>query len=216
MLRVLLRAWIGLDWPGLAGIRRGSGRDGIRLGQAGIVAALIVLNGPPAVGKSTIARMYADNHPLALRIDIDDVRDWLGGWRQAPHAAGLRARALATALARDHLQAGLDVVVAQLYGHANHLDELEVTAGELGANYHEIVLMSDLASTRERFKQRGGPRLQEAFEAPNGLDVIVDLHQRVEALARDRPQATVVASTANDIDATYAAVLSALDHTPDA
>lgn len=180
-----------------------------------MVPALIVLNGPPAVGKSTVARRYADNHPFALRIDVDEVRDWLGAWRHDPRAAGLRARALATAMTRDHLEAGHDVVVAQLYGQPDHLDELQAATDALGAHYHEIVLMSDLASTLERFRQRGGPRLHEALEAPEGLDGIAQLHQRVEALARERPHATVVASIADDIDATYEAVLHALDQHAD-
>lgn len=63
------------------------------------VPALIVLNGPPAAGKSTMARRYADDHHLALCIDVDELRDRLGAWRQAPATAGLRARALATAMA---------------------------------------------------------------------------------------------------------------------
>lgn len=183
----------------------------IRLGQAVVVSALIVLNGPPAVGKSTLARMYADNHPMTLRIDVDEVRDYLGGWRHDPPAAGLRARALATAMTRDHLRAGHDVVIAQLYGQPDHLVELDATAGELGASYHEIVLMNDLATTLVRFRQRGGPRLQEALEGPEGLDVVAHLHRRVETLARERPQARVVASLAEDIDGTYEAVLHTLD-----
>ena len=71
--------------------------------------------------------------------------------------------------------------------------------------------MNDLVTTLVRFRQRGGPRLQEALEGPAGLDVIAQLHQRVETLARERPQAKVVASLAEDIDGTYEAVLNALD-----
>ncbi|WP_410647284.1 hypothetical protein [Amycolatopsis sp. cmx-4-54] len=34
---------------------------------------LSVLNGPPACGKSTLARRYAEEHPLTLNLDVDDV-----------------------------------------------------------------------------------------------------------------------------------------------
>lgn len=175
-----------------------------------MVPVLIVLNGPPAVGKSTMARRYADAHPLALRVDVDEVRDWLGAWRQAPQAAGLRARALATAMAADHLRSGHDVVIAQLYGGADHLVELEALAAETGAGYHEIVLMTDLASTLERFTRRGGPRLEEALTASGGLDSIATLHQRVETMAHSRPQATLVASTPGDVTATYEAMIDVI------
>lgn len=85
---------------------------------------LVVLNGPPAAGKSTMAKRYADAHPMTLRIDVDELRGWLGAWTESPHDAGLRARALAVAMTRDHLRAGHDVVVAQLYGWSDHLDQL--------------------------------------------------------------------------------------------
>jgi len=43
------------------------------------VPRLILLNGPPAAGKSTLAQMYADEHPLTLNLDIDKIRSLLGG-----------------------------------------------------------------------------------------------------------------------------------------
>jgi 2-phosphoglycerate kinase len=42
------------------------------------VARLILLNGPPGIGKSTLAQRYVDDHPLALNLDIDSVRRLLG------------------------------------------------------------------------------------------------------------------------------------------
>ena len=171
---------------------------------------LLVLNGPPAAGKSTIARLYADRHPLALRLDVDEIRDGLGDWRHQPEAAGLRARALATAMARDHLRSGHDVVVAQTYGRPEHLDELRSVAREAGAAYNEIVLEVDLEATLTRFHERGGPRLAEALETPAGLSAIAELHRRVRYLQEARPWATGVESITGDPLATYDAIIRVL------
>lgn len=174
--------------------------------------ALIVINGPPAVGKSTLARMYANEHPLALRIDVDELRDGLGHWWDAPEEAGSRARAMAAAMAREHLSSGHDVVIAQLYGRADHLDALEATARDVGCRFYEIIVTTDVASTLERFERRGGPRWQETLDGPSGLNAIADLHERVEEIARLRPQATVVESLPGDPTGTYQALLRLIRH----
>lgn len=45
-----------------------------------IIARLIHLNGPPGVGKTSIARRYLADHPLTLMVDIDNLRAALGQW----------------------------------------------------------------------------------------------------------------------------------------
>jgi hypothetical protein len=148
---------------------------------------------------------------MALRIDIDDLRDCLGSWSQAPAAAGVRARALATAMALDHLRSDHDVIVAQAYGQPDHLDELAALASEVGATYFEIVLTADAASTLERFTRRGGPRLEEALAAPQGLDGIAAFAEQIERLARTRPRSRFVALVPDDVAATYDRLLEALE-----
>jgi predicted kinase len=49
---------------------------------------MILLNGPPSCGKSTLARRYAQEHPLSLNLDVDRIRDLIGGWQDAPHGQG--------------------------------------------------------------------------------------------------------------------------------
>jgi hypothetical protein len=75
---------------------------------------LVLLNGPPASGKSTLAAAWIASRPLALALDIDLVRGQLGRWRDEPTASGLAARALALSMIHVHLRAGHDVVVPQL------------------------------------------------------------------------------------------------------
>jgi predicted kinase len=102
---------------------------------------MIVLNGPPGCGKSTLAQMYVDAHPLSLNLDIDRVRSLIGRWRDEPYQAGLLARAIALAAARTHLAAGHDVVMPQFLGRPTFLEQVERLAGEVGAHFHEIVLL---------------------------------------------------------------------------
>ena len=41
---------------------------------------LLHLNGPSGVGKSTLARAWADRHPGTLLCDIDELRTCVSGW----------------------------------------------------------------------------------------------------------------------------------------
>ena len=59
------------------------------------MARLVLINGLPSTGKSTLARLYADRHPLTLALDLDVLRGMLGRWLDHPVDAGLRARAMA-------------------------------------------------------------------------------------------------------------------------
>jgi predicted kinase len=115
---------------------------------------MIVLNGPPAIGKSTLARLYVRRHPLALNGDLDGVRRLLGGWHDDPTGATLLARALTLAMARRHLDAGYDVVLPQYLGRPQFLEQAEEVATQAGARFLEFVLMDDRDEVVRRFNAR--------------------------------------------------------------
>jgi hypothetical protein len=106
-----------------------------------VVPRLILINGPPACGKSTMARMYADGHPLALVLDVDQVRGCLGRWRKdLPSAGAPRGRSRWPRLAPPARRARRGP--ARLLGRPDFLTGLERAARGAGAGFAEIILMA--------------------------------------------------------------------------
>lgn len=103
------------------------------------MARLILLNGAPGVGKSTVARRLVDVRPLALLLDLDVVRSWLGPSDDVT-ASYLAARGVSLAMASERLRSGHDVVVPQYLGRPEFVVELESLAGATGSTFVEIAL----------------------------------------------------------------------------
>jgi ATP-dependent 26S proteasome regulatory subunit len=62
--------------------------------------SLLLLNGPPGIGKSTLGSRPVADRSLALCLDLDLVRAMLGRWQQSPQDSGLLARELAAVMIR--------------------------------------------------------------------------------------------------------------------
>jgi len=118
------------------------------------VPLLVLLNGAPASGKSTIAAALVDRRQLSLNLDIDVVRGQLGCWLDEPSEAGLAARSLAVAMARTHLQSGRDVFVPQFLVRPGFADELASLAADCDAEFVSIALIVDRETARSSFAAR--------------------------------------------------------------
>nr|WP_281358902.1 AAA family ATPase [Flexivirga aerilata] len=113
-----------------------------------------MLNGPPAVGKSTLARLRADRAPMTLSLDPDELRGLLGA--SVRHTQdGMRAvRELAVAMAGTHLRAGHDVWLPQLVLDESFLDRLAQVAEAAGADFRELLLIDSLQHISRRVAAR--------------------------------------------------------------
>lgn len=140
--------------------------DALGRGQQG---RLVLLNGLPGVGKSTLSRAYVATRPGALNLDIDILRTMLGGpWEQTADLG----RSLALQLIRMHLDKGHEVVVPQLVADPEQLDRFEEVAEDA-----EFVMVLVEGESRP-----GSQPWQEGV-APAAVE---DYRQRLEQLMTHR------------------------------
>jgi predicted kinase len=177
--------------------------------------ALLLLNGPPGIGKSTVARLLTNSRPLALCLDIDQLRRSLGQWMDFPQESGGLARHLALAAAAQHLRSGHAVVIPQFLGRSEFIDRLEELAAQAGSAFLHVVLMDDEQSAASRFLQRtddvvATQQHREAAAMAGGLAGFSEMYGLLRAVVESRPDVCVVASSDDDISGTLARVEAAL------
>ncbi len=181
------------------------------------MARLILLNGPPGVGKSSVARRYIDDHPLAFCLEVDGIRRLIGHWQDRSTESGLFARKMALAMVDVHLHEGHDVVVPQYLGRPEFLDALEAAADEAAACFCEIVLMDTRENALARFHSRASDaelatHHREASEMIRGNAELMEMYDRLDLLLKTRPRARIIRTTHGDIAGAYESVLAAVAH----
>jgi len=162
------------------------------------IARLILVNGPPASGKSTLARRYVDDHDLAVLVEVDTLRMTLRNWEK-DEATRLVARDLAGAAVMQHLDSGRDVVMAQYFGRLGYIVLLEDLAREHGATFVEVILATGAALAIDRFRARRramgerGEHHPERDIADADIEAfILDAVDRLTRLPTARPASRIV------------------------
>lgn len=115
---------------------------------------VVLLNGAPGVGKSSLADLVVRQRPMMLALDVDGTKHALGRWDDDAGVAGRHARRLAVALIREHLAAGYDVAVAQHLARTEFIEELERVGADSGAQFVEVVLVVDVPNLSQRLRER--------------------------------------------------------------
>ena len=182
------------------------------------MARLLHLNGPPGIGKSTLARRYVADHPGILNCDIDVLRTFIGGWEGDFAGAGRLVRPAALAMIGAYLGSGHDVVLPQMLHDPAELHRFEGCARGAGADFVERFLMDSPTSCVARFHRRGGEavadpwhaQVREIVAAQGGDEVLRGSHAALQSLLAQRPGAVVVPSAEGDVEQTYRSLLATL------
>jgi hypothetical protein len=176
------------------------------------MARLIHLNGPSRVGKSTLARRYADDHPGTLCLDVDVLVGQVGGWREDFSSAFLAATTHGVALAKSHLRGSQDVVVPQLVTIFDQGNAFEAAAAEVGARFVEVALLVDVDEHTRRLAGKEPAsdveaRIQSSLETG---DLVQRIRGHLAEYLRGRPDTMQLDTTGLTIDQTYVRLMSLL------
>ena len=113
-------------------------------------------------------------------------------------------------MARLALDEGRDVVVPQFLARPAFIGELEALAGELGAEFVEVVLVEAPDVAAARLAQRAaGPMTAVQRDAhllldrAGGLDTVPALHRGLQDVLAGRPAARRVEPVPGDVERTY-------------
>jgi predicted kinase len=170
------------------------------------------INGAPGVGKSTLARLWADRHPGTLLLDIDALRTWVSGWRDDFEATGAAVRPAALAMLAAYVAQGGGVVLPQLIANAGELARFENAARDAGGRFVEVFLEADDVEQRFAAREPDQPWLEAVHqlveEAP--ADHLRRYAERLAALSATRPDAVRLLTRTGDLEGSYAALLAAV------
>lgn len=179
---------------------------------------LIILNGAPGVGKSTLAQKYADMHPLTLKLDVDVIRRFISDYREQFHESGRLSKTLALEMARTHLKSGHDVIIAQCYRRLENLEELEKLAQDCHVDFYEFLLSLSKEEVIARFIKRGQDEGASDGFLPNGLVTrgggrprLELMYDEVMATTSQRPKIIAIEPLLDNTEGTYRELIKHLE-----
>lgn len=180
------------------------------------MARLIHLNGAPGVGKSTLARRYAAEHPGVLACDIDRLRCLVGGWEDDFAGTGAVIRPVAQAMIAAHLAGGRDVVLPQMLADEDERARFRDVALDAGHAYVHVLLHAPdgVAAGRLHARPDDDPLhvvVRAEIERAGGAAAVDELAGRLaRGAAADADPGAVRIDASGGPAATYDALVAAL------
>jgi len=176
-----------------------------------VAPRLVLLNGLPGIGKSTLADRFPVALPRWVVLDADRIR------RRMPEDLGqtvAAARGQVLARAAAHLGDGDDVVVPQLVARVDQLVRFEQVAFDLRADLVHVLLVDAGGDPVGRFHRRAGEdpwhtEVRGLVERQGGADVLAGYEKGLAKVVAERPDVRVVRSVEGDPDGTWGALVDA-------
>jgi predicted kinase len=123
-----------------------------------MASTLILLGGPPAVGKSTVLALLPSRLDPCVCLDADDVHD------PASETAAERAVPDNIAAVRGLLEAGEPRgVLGWVFGRQEMIDRVLAGVADLGPRTAVVHLVASRDVIEARFRARGGPEPKLAY-----------------------------------------------------
>ena len=116
---------------------------------------VILLNGSAGVGKTTISKMYLDEHPLALSIEGDQIIGMMGQWRKHESVARELVFEHTKSMLATHLKSGHDVLLPYLLIDSSHASAFEKIVNKHNVIFYEVILLVDKGEATTRLLERG-------------------------------------------------------------
>jgi predicted kinase len=181
-----------------------------------MIPRLVHLNGPPGIGKTTIARRYVSDHALAFCLDIDGIRCLIGRWDDNEEESGHLARLMAMEMVRTHLSEGHDVIIPQYVARHEFVRQLASIADGCGATFHEVVLWADEDEAEARFDSRSNGQdpvghHRDAARMISRAGGFGSTYGQLRELLPVLTDAVVMPTMRGDVEDTYRALLTTLD-----
>ena len=174
---------------------------------------LILLNGFAASGKTTLAKRYIDDYPLALGLEHDEIVVMLGQWEENEKEAREKVFLLMENMVTTHLRSGKDVILPYLLTDSHHAEHFENIANEAGVEFIEVMLSKDKEKAikhlldRGCWGEKGLPPLTD--EDLPSIETLYDTMTKATSL---RPDTISINPIWNNVDKTYNLLLEAISN----
>lgn len=155
---------------------------------------LILINGPAAVGKSTLAEKLHKTLPLSFYIDVDLIRRSISGYRTNPKRSWQLSMVAALGIAEAQLKNKNSIIIDKMiYNKGGFIDSFLDLGKQYKADTYEFILWANKNTVMERAEKRGyrkGGLLTRKKTKNFWLEIEKLIAQRKEAIIIDTDQLT--------------------------